>query len=535
MHGWDMETEVLIVGAGPAGLVLALWLARLGVRLRIVDRAPASGMASRAFALQARTLELYDKLDLARDAVARGRAIGAMNVHIGRNWTRPIPFGEFGSGLSPFPFVLVLLQDDHEKLLIEHLAAAGVGVERGVELIDLDDDGRSVRARLKGPGGADNHCEAAFVCGCDGAASAVRELSKISFPGGSSDELFYVADIEGRGRVVDGELHYVMSGERICSVFPLKGEGRVRLIGLVPESLRKSLFQIKFDDVAASIAQDIDLAVSALESFATYRVHQRIAAQWRKGRVFLLGDASHVHSPAGGQGLNAAIGDAVNLAWKLGAVLRNDAAPALLDTYQGERILAARAVAATTDWGFALQTHRGALAALARSAASRLAPRMMRLGPFRRWVFRVISQAAVSYRKGDLCVGKAGRIAGGDRMTWVPSAGPLDNFAALRGIGWQAQVFGEATIQLRDACDEWGLELRTFAWTPAARRAGVAKDAIYLIRPDGYVAYAASRQEPSAIERQLLRYRTRLPVQRARLAAPQSGPPERQSKQSIAP
>jgi 2-polyprenyl-6-methoxyphenol hydroxylase-like FAD-dependent oxidoreductase len=502
-----METEVLIVGAGPSGLVLALWLAKLGIRIRIIDRAPQSGMASRAFALQARTLEFYDQVGLARDAIARGRVITGMNVHIGGRSVEPVPFGEFGRGLSPFPFVLLLLQDDHEKLLIDHLAAAGIQVERNTELIDLDDRDGVVRARLKGLGGVDEFCEAAFVCGCDGVSSIVRELSKIGFPGESSNELFYVADVEATGSSVDGELHYVMSGDDICSVFPLRGDGRVRLIGLVPELARKTLLQIDFDDVSWQLRQDADLEVSLVESFSTYRVQQRIATEWRKGRVFLLGDASHVHSPAGGQGLNAGVGDAVNLAWKLAAVLRDGADAALLDTYQSERIEAARRIAATTDRGFALQAKRGKLMRWARSALTGLAPRLMRMSVFRRWVFRTISQLAIDYRKSSGPAGKAGRVAGGDRLPWVRQTDQSDNFTPLRGMGWQAQVFGQVDDQLREACAKWGLALHGFAWTPAARRAGFAKDAVYLVRPDGYVAYASTSQDPLAIRQQLLRFK----------------------------
>jgi 2-polyprenyl-6-methoxyphenol hydroxylase-like FAD-dependent oxidoreductase len=502
-----METEVLIVGGGPTGLVLALWLARLGIRVRIIDRAPQSGMASRAFALQARTLEFYDQIGLARDAIARGRVIAGMNVHIGGRPVEQVAFGEFGRGLSPFPFVLVLLQGDHEKLLIDHLAAAGIQVERNTELIDLDDRGAVVRARLKGPDGADEFCEAAFVCGCDGVSSIVRELSKIGFPGESSEEAFYVADVEARGSIVDGELHYVMSGDDICSVFPLRGDGRVRLIGLVPEPVRKTLLQIGFDDVSWQVRRDTDLEVSVVESFSTYRVQQRIATEWRKGRVFLLGDASHVHSPAGGQGLNAGVGDAVNLAWKFGAVLRNSADVALLDTYQSERIMAARRIAATTDRGFALQARRGKLMGFARSALTRLAPKLMRMRLFRRWVFRTISQLAIDYRKSSGCAGKAGRVSGGDRLPWVRQTDQSDNFRSLRGIGWQAQVFGQVDDRLRNACAKWGLALHGFAWTTTARREGLAKDAVYLIRPDGYVAYASNNQDPLAIKQQLLRFK----------------------------
>ncbi len=527
-----MQTEVLIVGAGPTGMVLALWLARLGVRVRIIDRAAGPGTAARAFALQARTLEIYDRLGLARDALARGRPVARMTVHFGSGRAQPIPFGAFGQGLSPFPFVLMLLQDDHEKLLIDHLAAVGVQVERNTELVDLEDVGGLVRARLRGQSGADRICEAAFVCGCDGAGSIVRQLLKIEFPGHASEEIFYVADVEASGALADGELHYVMSGDDVCSIFPRRGRGRLRLIGLVPAAVRQRLSQFSFEDVGPQIRQDTGLEISVVESFATYPVHQRIADTWRKGRVFLLGDAAHMHSPAGGQGLNAGVGDAVNLAWKLGTVLRDGADASLLDTYQSERRSAAQQIAATTDRGFALQAQGGRGMSLARSALILWGPDLLQVGPVGRWAFRMVSQIGVLYRNAVAGYGRAGRVAAGHRLPWVKPTDGIDNFAALQppfpiepaapaadepsdgfaapmpaehlgayrfteralGFGWQAQVYGQAGDALREACADWGLALKEFPWAPEASRAGLARNAVYLIRPDGYVAYASRSQ-----------------------------------------
>lgn len=503
-----MDSEVLIVGAGPCGLALALWLTILGVKLRIVDRSPASGLASRAFAMQARTLELYDRIGVAREAIARGRPISAMTVHLPHKAAQRIPFGNLGRGLSPFPYVLILLQDDHEKLLIDHLVAAGVVVERNTEVVDLESHGGRVRARLKGPHSVDQTCEAAYVCGCDGAGSTVRELMGIGFPGGSSGEVFYVADVQAKGPLADGELHYIMAGDDVCSIFPLRGAGRLRLIGLVPREVREVQLDFSFADVGGRLLSGAGLEVSMVESFAAYRVHQRIAAEWRRGRVFLLGDASHVHSPAGGQGLNAGVGDAANLAWKLAAVLAGEADAGLLATYQSERLAAARQIAATADWGFALQSGRGGPMGLVRQALAALAPGLMGMKPVRQAAFRALSQLAVNYRSTGTCEGQAGRVAGGDRLPWVRLTGATSNLEPLRGVGWQAQVYGEAGQALRAACAEWGLSLHAFAWAPEMARAGLARNAVYLVRPDGYVAYAAG-QDPAGLAAYLARFAIR--------------------------
>ena len=498
-----MQTEVLIVGAGPTGLVLALWLSKLGVPVRIVDRSTSSGAAPRAFLLQARTLEFYQQIGIADDVLRRGKPIQSMAVHFEDGWTQHVPFGDFGRGLSPFPFVLLLLQDRHEKLLIDQLALAGVTVEWDTELVDLEDRADAALAHLKGPRDADEVCAARFVCGCDGQGSTVRDLLKIGFPGGSSEEIFYVADVEASGPTVDGALHYLMTRDHLCSVFPLQGTGRVRLIGLVPAAVRQTQMQIGFDDISREIQLDTDLEVLLVESFAIYRVHQRIADRWRKGHVLLLGDAAHVHSPAGGQGMNAGVGDAVNLAWKLAAVLKDGAPEALLDTYQAERMTAVHQIAKTTGPGFALQAGHGAAMRAFRRALTGLVPSLIQWSAFRRRLFMAISQLAIEYRRAGTCSGKAGRVVGGDRLPWVTFDDQTDNFAPLTGLGWQAQVYGEARDSLRKSCAAWNLPLHVFAWTPSAARAGLARNAVYVVRPDGYVALASVTQAPAAIQREL--------------------------------
>jgi len=501
-----MQTQVLIVGAGPTGLVLALWLTRLGVRVRIIDRNAGPGETSRAFAVQARTLELYDQIGLAEAAVRRGRRLSAVNVHERTKAVARIPLGDFGRGLSPFPYILILLQDKHEKLLIEPLAEAGVEVERNTELIGFEDDGAHVCARLKRSDGEDEFCDAAFLCGCDGVHSAIRALVNTDYLGGTYERVFYVADVTATGLMVDGEVHYAMAGPDLCRVFPLMGKDRVRLIGRVPDSAKASGFPATYDDVADQVVEATGLKVSMVEWFSTYRVHHRVAAKFRKGRAFLLGDACHTHSPAGSQGLNTGVGDAVNLAWKLSAVLREHANPVLLDTYETERMEVARRVIATTDLAFGLQVNPAGAMRFARLGLAKLMPMLMRLERVRLLFFRTVSQLMLNYRKSALSVGRAGGVVGGDRLPWIGRTGDTDNFAPLRTLGWQVHVYGRAENRLREMCARRGLALHEFAWGAGARQGGLAKDAIYLVRPDGYVAYASREQNPRGIERLLSRF-----------------------------
>jgi 2-polyprenyl-6-methoxyphenol hydroxylase-like FAD-dependent oxidoreductase len=496
-----MRTNVLIVGAGPTGLVLALWLARLGIGVRIIDRDAGPGETSRAFAVQARTLEAYDQIGLAKTLVGVGRRLSALNIDDRRRPVTRIPLGDIGRDLSPFPFILILLQDKHEKLLIGPLAEAGVEVERETELIAFADDGAGVRAWLKRSGGEDEICEADYLCGCDGVHSAIRDLIGADYHGGTYDRSFYVADVIATGSMANGEVHYAMAGPDLCRVFPLTGENRVRLIGRMPEAAGLGWAPATFDNVSAQVDEATGLNVVAVEWFSTYLVHHRVAAKFRKGRAFLLGDACHTHSPAGSQGLNTGVGDAVNLAWKLAAVLRDHADPALLDTYEAERRGVARSIVNTTDLLFGLQVNPSRAMQSVRLGIARLMPALMRFEGARSLLFRTFSQLAIRYRTGALSVGRAGGVAGGDRLPWVASDGEVDNFATLRTLAWQAHVYGEAEARLMDACTARGLPLYEFAWSERARRRGLAQDAVYLIRPDGYVAYASRDQNPQGIER----------------------------------
>lgn len=495
------DTEVLIVGAGPTGLVLALWLTRLGVRVRIVDKTAEAGTTSRALAVQARTLEFYSQVGLADAVVERGRKTIAANLWIAGKRAAHAVLGEMGVGLSPFPYALIFPQDEHERLLVERLNEAGVQVERRTELVRFDDAGGRAVAYLRRPDGEQERCEAAYIAGCDGAHSTVREALQIGFHGGVYDHLFYVADVEASGAAVNGELNIALDKTDFLVVFPLKGEGRARLIGTVRQEAEHQHDELSWSDVNERILEWLPIDVKRVNWFSTYRVHHRVASHFRKGRAFLLGDAAHIHSPVGGQGMNTGIGDAVNLAWKLAAVLQGHADASLLDSYEPERIAFARRLVATTDRAFTAVTSSGALARVIRLhvVPLLLAP-IYRLTAARRLMFRTVSQTAVNYRGSGLSEGRAGAVHGGDRLPWVKSKlNGSDNFAALTSLTWQVHVYGEANSEIRRVCDERGLPLHVFPWRPEAGRTGLRRNAVYLLRPDGYVALANTEGRAAAV------------------------------------
>ncbi len=212
----------------------------------------------------------------------------------------------------------------------------------------------------------------------------------------------------------------------------MAGEGRARLIGTVRDERADRAETLQFEDVSSRAIEHLKVQIDQVNWFSTYRVHHRVADHFRTGRAFLLGDAAHVHSPAGGQGMNTGIGDAINLAWKLAAVLSGGATTKLLDSYETERIAFARRLVATTDRVFSFVTAEGRIADLLRTrVAPFLIPKMTSLEAAREFLFRTVSQTTLNYRGMSLSEGVAGHVHGGDRLPWAHD-GEGDNFESLK-------------------------------------------------------------------------------------------------------
>jgi 2-polyprenyl-6-methoxyphenol hydroxylase-like FAD-dependent oxidoreductase len=497
-----MPHDVLIAGAGPTGLVLALWLTRQGIRVRIVDKAAGHGTASRAIVVHARTLELYRQLDLADAVVAAGHRNPAINLWIRGHRRGQIAFGGAGAKLTLYPFILVYTQDRHERLLGERLAAAGVSIEWQTELTGFTDHGDHVAVRLRRADGSEAECRARYLAGCDGARSPVRHQLGTGFAGGTYEHVFYVADVEASGPTANGEVHIALERADFVAIVAYGERGLSRLIGVVRDE-REAAEHMTFADVGQRAIESLGLTIGKVNWFSTYRVHHRLSAHFRQGRAFLLGDAAHVHSPAGGQGMNTGIGDAVNLAWKLAAVLKGEAPARLLDSYEDERQAFARRLVASTDRAFMLATAEGRLADFVRTRIVPVfASLISRTPPLRELMFRTVSQTQLNYRDSALSAGRAGRVHGGDRLPWVAVDG-RDNHAPLAALSWQVQVYGAATPALQAWCEAQRMPLQVFAWQEAHGAAGLARDAAYLLRPDSYVALAVADAQaaPAALQR----------------------------------
>lgn len=501
---------VLIAGAGPTGLVLALQLVRRGIPVRIIDGAEGPGEQSRAMVVQARTLEFYRQLGFATKLIDDG--IVVRNVHLRTSdenaHSREIvqlSLHDLGEGISPFPFALAYPQDDHERFLIARLAENGMHVDWNTKLESFTQSAGGVDATVAAPDGSSSQ-RASYLCGCDGAHSTVRQQLGVGFGGATYEQLFFVCDCRVESPFTTDLV--VTLGERaLVLLFPIRSTGMQRLIGLIPPNVEDPE-HATFETIRAGVEALLGTRVVEVNWFSIYRVHHRVAERFRVGRVFMLGDAAHIHSPAGGQGMNTGIGDAVNLGWKLADVLRGRSNIAILDSFEEERIVFARRLVATTDRAFTALVRGGALGTLTRE---RFMPWTLALATHLQFVrhlfFRTVSQTAIHYGASMLSAGRAGRVAGGDRLPWVAAC---DNFAPLQSLDWQVHVFGTPGAGVEDLCRRTGIPLHRFDWNDASERAGFARGASYLVRPDGYVAVAAEAAQIAVLETYLTKFRAAL-------------------------
>ena len=491
--------DVLIVGAGPTGLVLAFWLAESGVKPRIIDKRSGPGEASRAMAVQARTLEFYEQLGIASEVIESGIKMESATVRRNGRAIAQLRLGDIGLGMSPFPFALSFPQDDHEQLLVRKLSGIGVSVEWNSELVDFEQDHEKVRCTIRTPEGvADtNHL---YLCGCDGAHSTVREQLGIGFGGKSSEHRFYVADAYAKGAATDGGVNICLGAKMFCAVFPVRSRDTCRLVGILPAAIA-SKPKVDFEDIKSDIERIAGITVDSLHWMSTYGVHHRVAERFSDGRVFIAGDASHIHSPAGGQGMNTGIGDAVNLAWKIAMVVKGQAEPSLLSTYQEERIPFARLLVKSTDRAFSFISNQDSIGWVTRRLLLPfVAPIITRLRFVRRLMFRTVSQVRIEYRHSTLSRGGSSSIRAGDRLAWVSG---LSNFKPLATRTWHIHVYGKINPAIRQEFDAMNLPVHQFEASAEAIKVGFEPDAIYLVRPDGHIGLIDSSQDVSVVKRYL--------------------------------
>src|SRR5215208_3446744 len=344
--------EALIVGAGPTGLTLAAGLARFGVQFRLVDRAMDRAHESRALGVQARSLEVLQTLGLGEVLVRRGNASARLLLDLGQRRTAEARLGDFGVADTRFPFILFVSQAETEGVLADHLASVGVVVERGVELLDATPEPDCVRCLLRQPDGKEEQVRVRYLLGCDGAHSTVRKRAGIPFQGDAYLQDFVLGHVEVDGPLERNTLHSFAVGRGVAMFFPLGSPTTWRVIGAAGnEAGRRTTSDLSLGELQQLVdgATGGGLILRDPAWLSHFRLHHRQAAHYRTGRIFLAGDAAHIHSPVGAQGMNTGIQDAWNLAWKLALVVQGKAVDALLDSYEAERWPVGRRLLRYTD------------------------------------------------------------------------------------------------------------------------------------------------------------------------------------------
>ncbi len=518
------DVDVLIVGAGPTGLTLAAQLQTFGVTFRIVDRLLDRARESRALAIQARTLEILQGLGIAERLVSAGRTSTRLMIHF-EDRVAEAELGGFRVPDTRFPFILFLSQAETERIYDDHLVARGVRVERGVELVEFSARDTGVHCTLRHQGGREERVRTAYLVGCDGAHSSVRKGAGIPFKGGTYLQDFLLGDVEADGPLRNDTIHSFPGGRGVAMFFPLGSPSTWRIIAMTPggapvASDAPLTSSASLAELQSAIAGATGSTVRVRDPtwLTHFRLHHRQTANYRIGRVFLAGDAAHIHSPVGAQGMNTGIQDAWNLGWKLALVVTGWADEALLDSYEAERWPVGRGLLRTTDRIFGLFTRAMSAAPLAtwirREVVSRILPRVLRSSRLRDFAFGFISEFRIHYRKSPaVAEGKPGLRAGpkaGDRLPDAPltrDGHPTYLQRELAGPHIHLVLCGDPDSWDRTKLAELGARYGSLLVTRMlARRghaAGVLVDetgdgfarlgvrdaAQYIVRPDGYIAF----------------------------------------------
>jgi 2-polyprenyl-6-methoxyphenol hydroxylase-like FAD-dependent oxidoreductase len=536
------DTPVLIVGAGPTGLTMAAELARRGVACRIVDKAEGPTRLSKASSVHARTLEVLTDMGVVEAFLAAGHVNHGVEIFAGK--ARLVHF-TYDDVDSPYPFQLNIPQSESERLLGELVARLGVEVEWGVELAALAQDERSVTGTLRSAYGEEELVTADWLVGADGAHSTVRHQLEIPFEGKAIPGWFALADVRIDWDRHDDELHGFVHRDGILFAIPMPG-GQYRLVVETGEHA----FDVEpsLEELQSLMDERVPGGGTISEAgwMAGFHVNSRKSAKHRVGRAFIAGDAAHIHSPVGGQGMNTSIQDAYNLAWKLALVIDGKGSPGLLDSYEAERAPVAAAVLKATETLTHILTLHGALG---RGLRNHLMPVLSGLSPAQHSMAREAAETDVAYRRSPIVEEYHGghhghaRFVGGPRAgDRAPDAGPL-----RRRDGTEARLFeltrhGSHTLLLlagerhdehawstlqtvaRAARDDHADLVRPFLVAAEGDRPDDAPDdapvlldvdgdlhhryqahgpSLFLVRPDGYLGFIARPPDADNLRRHL--------------------------------
>ncbi|MFG1350257.1 FAD-dependent monooxygenase [Xanthobacter autotrophicus] len=467
-----MTDRVLIVGAGPVGLTMALELARYGVPVRIIDKIPDAAHTSRAVAVWPRTLELLDRSGAAADLIPLGNQVTVANLLSGG---RPVAALSLDQVPSPYPFVLMVPQYDTETVLRRHLAAHGIVPDLGIELLDFEQDVDGVSARLRGSDGAESTERFTFLVACDGAHSVVRHGLGLDFKGDTMGLDWTQGDFHLSGYPFPPSQMSIFCHEDGPMLFFPMGPDRARIITSLGQTTGKPA--VPLDQDAFQKVLDVrgpgGITLTGTVWISAFHINERQVENYRSGRVFLAGDAAHIHSPAGGQGMNTGMQDAMNLAWKLALVSRGIAtAPALLDSYDAERRPVGAQVIEASGRMTRMATLANPILEHLRDVAVHL---LLGLAPVQRAMIGLMAEVSIGYPHSPLNGPSLGEAAAGSRVRPVVGEVP----------------FGAGDTPLFAACGGAGateLASRFPGLVEALPRPSGGEPLVSLVRPDGYLA-----------------------------------------------
>ena len=461
------DTDVLIVGAGPVGLLLANECARRNLRFRLVEARASQSEHSKALAIFPRTLEILDMAGLAGPFLEAANRVTSVRVSTHGHTLAQM---RFAPEESPYRFIAMVPQDVTERLLVEQLRRQGGSVEYETSFVSAVQAGESVTATLD-HGGRREEVTAAFIVGCDGAHSTVRHLLQLPFEGAEYNDLFLLADVESNEALPASELQLCPSEMGPVAIFPMSSTRR-RIVATI-EKAEGDAPTLELVQTILQQRAPLGLEARALHWSSYFRIHHRQASRLRTGRIFIAGDAAHIHSPFGGQGMNTGMHDVWNLVWKLDLFLRGAGNEELLESYTEERRPVIRHVIETTD---RLTKAMGTPNKVAQALRDAVIPMVSRLAPFQHAFVQRLSALDISYRGSPIVEG-AGERYFDDSLRG--GGGIRGRFLLVLGSELDASI-SEAARRLTGSLGDV-MELRE----------GKGKD-IVLVRPDGYVAYSAT-------------------------------------------
>ncbi|TLY48184.1 MAG: hypothetical protein E6K54_02810 [Gammaproteobacteria bacterium] len=517
------DTEVLIIGAGPTGLVMACHLLRYGVKFRLIDKQKDRAQESRAFAIQAKSMEIFQNLDIAKEFLKLAHSNVDFAFFINGKQQIEVKFKHFKHQDTPFPSVYFLPQTETERILNEFLERKGVYIERQKELITFIQDSQGVRANIK-----NNITEniekitCDYIVGCDGAHSSTRHVLKLSFEGNAYSQIFNLVDATIEWPYSRNKFLFFLGKEGVFVHIPLTEKiSRVMLAKRLNDAEGKfSIPYVTELESLASLLTQVPVKFINPIWMSTFRLHHRGVNRYYQNRAFLAGDAAHIHSPVGGQGMNTGIQDSTNLAWKLALVLKQDATVNLLDTYETERHPIGKILLKTTDQFFSLLTAPGFLISKLRNW---LLPLLIKFlfskRNLEKHLFWFISQLNIHYDKNQFnyeIIDKAysnfkGGICPGHRAPNAP-ANTSDLFTFLAEKPFNILCFKIREERVNNSIEKingliknykaW-LQVHVFVLSSANKllfkRYGVTSSAIYVIRPDGYVGFRINSENYSVL------------------------------------